>query len=179
VFFSDPFELDSKNIEVTFRAPGLTNNWIYVATDLVEDATGQVVSFDGGIESYSGVDDGESWSEGDNTADQVIGPLPAGKYIVRLESQHGGGGTENLEITVKQGVFRGRYYLLALGTMFTLYLIFGLHAWSFERRRWDQSSFGKEGAPKTPFSFLLVAIGGLFTVLWALISAIGSSSNDD
>jgi len=178
-FFSDPFELDGgSNIEITFRAPGLTNNWIFVATDLVEDASGKVVSFDGNIESYSGVDDGESWSEGDNTANQVIGPLPGGKYILRLEAQHGGGGTENLEVIVRQGIFRARYFALALVVLGIVYLIFGLHAWSFERRRWDQSSFGKAGAPKSPFSFLIIAIAGLFTVIWALVSAIGSSSDD-
>lgn len=179
MFFSDPFELDGKNIEITFRSPRLTNNWIYVATDLVENATGKVVSFDGGIESYSGVDDGESWSEGDNTANQVIGPLPAGKYIMRLETQHGGSGTESLEVTVRQGVFRVRYYILALGVMLLLYSIFGFHAWSFERNRWEQSSFGKAGAPKSPFAFLLIAIGGVFAVIWALLSAFGGSKSDD
>jgi len=177
-FFSDPFELaGNQNIEVDVAAPSLNNDWVYFAADLVEDKTGQVISFDDNIEYYSGIDDGESWDEGSRSTDQVIPPVPAGKYVLRLESQHGGSGDQVLEVTVKQGIFRWRYFWLAVLVLGLPYFIFGLHEWSFEKHRWDNSSAGRSGAPKTFASLVLTIFGGVFIVIWAIISSMGSSDD--
>src|SRR5262249_49356304 len=149
-FFSDPFELSSnQNIEITVRAPALNNDWVYFAADLVEDKTGQVITFDDNIEYYSGVDDGESWDEGSRSTEQVIARVPAGKYVLRLESQHGGTGSQTLDVVVRQGIFRWRYFFLAFGVLAVPFFFFGLHEWSFEKRRWENASMGVGGAPKT------------------------------
>jgi len=177
-FFSDPFDLASnENIEVDVAAPGLNNDWVYFAADLVEDKTGQVTTFDDNIEYYSGIDDGESWDEGSRSTDQVIPPVPAGKYVLRLESQHGGSGDQMLEVTVKQGIFRWRYFWLAVLVLGLPYFIFGLHEWSFEKHRWDNSSAGRSGAPRTFASIVLTIFGGVFVVIWAIISSMGSSDD--
>jgi hypothetical protein len=49
--FSDPFELaGNQNIAITVKAPGLDNDWVYFTADLVEDNTGQVITFDDNLE---------------------------------------------------------------------------------------------------------------------------------
>jgi hypothetical protein len=177
-FFSDPFELaGNENIEVDVSAPGLNNDWVYFAADLVEDKTGQVLSFDDNIEFYSGIDDGESWDEGSHSTDQIVPPVHGGTYVLRLESQHGGAGDQMLEVTVKQGIFRWRYFWLAVLVLGLPYFIFGLHEWSFEKNRWDNSSAGRSGAPKTFASLVLTIFGGVFVLIWALISSMGSSDD--
>src|SRR5215218_2762011 len=60
VIFTDPLELHGgRNIRVTGSA-NVNNNWLYVAGDLVNEETGLVQSFDLPMESYQGVEDGES-----------------------------------------------------------------------------------------------------------------------
>jgi hypothetical protein len=184
-FFSDPFELSHHNIELEFTA-GINNNWVYFAADLVEEATGKVVSFDDNIEFYSGVDDGEGWSEGSHEASQFLGPLPAGKYVLRIEAQQGGSNDVTLNVKIRQGIFRWRYFFLALGVLMVPFLIFGIHEWSFERRRWDNSTFGSEGAPKLASTYMILAFTGLFIGLWyllkgafVLLGAVAEASSDD
>src|SRR5205085_4584400 len=65
VIFTDPLELHARrNIRVTGSA-NVDNNWVYVAGDLINEETGLVQEFELPIEYYYGVEDGESWSEGD------------------------------------------------------------------------------------------------------------------
>ncbi len=141
VTFSDKaFHLDGgKNIEITATAP-VTNNWAYVAVDLVNQATGEVVSYDESIEYYSGVDDGESWDEGSRSASQMLAPMPAGDYLLRVEGQQGGDSNLIVGMIVTQGIFRPLYLLLA---MLFLGIPFGwlwLHGRGFEKKRWENSS---------------------------------------
>src|SRR5581483_4350214 len=109
VHFSPTFELDGgKNIEIEL-ATDVHNNWAYVAADLVNVATGDVSSAEANVEAWNGVEDGEAWSEGSPRARVHLGPVAEGDYMLRLESQHGGSGDVALDVTVRQGVFRGKY----------------------------------------------------------------------
>jgi len=141
VMFSEKFHLDGgRNVRFDLSS-SVDNNWVYAAIDLVNDDTGSVVSFDKSIEYYSGYDDG-AWSEGSRTEDEVLGPVDAGTYLVRVEAQHGGPGTVDLGVVIHQGVFRWSWFwtwFLVLGLPFA---IVGLHAWSFRRRRWKNSNTG-------------------------------------
>jgi hypothetical protein len=177
VFFSDPFDLEGgQNVELRFYS-SLTNDWSYVVASLVNEATGDVVSVDAAMEYYSGVEDGESWSEGNPAAHEVVGPVTPGKYVLRLETQHGSEGVAMMSVVVRQGVFRGRYLGLALGVLGVPFLIFGIYTYSFERRRWSNSTEGS--APKTPFVIIIGAIVLVLTGILAIFKAFGSSSDDD
>jgi hypothetical protein len=177
VSFSEPFKLAAgKNIELEFAASGLENNWAYVAVDLVNEETGQVVTVDGSMESYSGIDDGEAWSEGDRTTRVNIGPQPAGTYVLRVEGQHGGRGDVLVAATVRQDVFRLKYLLWALGVMGTPLLLVSWVSWSREKTRWENSHTGK---PPVTLSVLpLLAIGGAFALIGAVIKAVFSRDDD-
>ena len=179
VFFSEPFQLVSgKNVEVGFRA-ALSNNWAYVVASVVNTANGTVYTVDSTMESYSGIDDGESWSEGNDAARAVIGPVDEGAYILRLEMQQGGGMDVPLNVRVRQGVFRGKYLGWALFVLGIPFLIFGVYTYSFERRRWTNSTDGPSGAPKTALTILIVAAVVLLSGLVAILKALAESSSDD
>jgi hypothetical protein len=139
VKFSQPFHLDGgKNIEVDVRT-SLTNQWAYAAIDLVNEATGSVVSFDANLEYYSGFDDGESWSEGSEHGNQVLGPMGDGTYVLRVEGQQGGSTAVPFTVTVRQDVFRGRWWLIALGILGIPFGLIGWHAYRFKKKRWENS----------------------------------------
>jgi hypothetical protein len=176
VEFSEPFELDGKhNIEIEVRAPSLSNNWAYVVVDLVNDATGKVIDLEAGLEYYHGYDDGESWSEGSTTKSEVIGPQPSGKYILRTEGQTGGTGEVPVSVTVRQGVFRGRYFAMALGLFCVPFLLVGLLDYLFEKKRWENSNCGK--APTSAFSIFVIIFALPFVGIYLLIKAIASASS--
>jgi hypothetical protein len=126
-------------------AANVNNNWAYAALDLVNDATGAVVSFDANLEYYSGYDDEGLWSEGSNTTDQVLGPVDAGTYVLRVEAIHGGTGDVSLGVVVRQGVFRWIWFWICFGVLAIPFGIAALHASSFRKRRWANSGFGVPG----------------------------------
>ncbi len=179
IYFSEPFKLEAnRNVELGFRT-SLSNDWAYVVASLVNVSTGDVVTTDAAMEYYSGVEDGESWSEGNESATKVVSPVPAGDYALRLEMQHGAvTGDVPMTVRVRQGVFRARYLGLALGVLGIPFLVLGIYTYTFERRRWTNSSQGPSGAPKTALTILLGGIVLLLGGIVVLLKAFGSSSDD-
>ena len=180
IWFSEPLQIaGGRNIELAFAANNLSNDWVFVSADLVESSTGGVVSGEASIEHYSGIDDGESWAEGNYTSSTVFGPQPAGTYILRLEAQHGSAGLMPINVTLKQGVFRGKWLAWAMLILGIPLLVVGLTSYFHEKKRWKNSTAGK--APFTPVAILVVAILGVFIGLGAILKALlnSSSSSDD
>jgi hypothetical protein len=180
IWFSEPLQISSgHNLELSFRANSLSNDWVFVAADLVESTTGAVVSGEASIEHYAGYEDGESWSEGNVTSSTVFGPQPAGTYILRLEAQHGSAGLMPINVTLKQGVFRTKWLGWAMLLLSIPLLIVALTSYSHEKKRWANSTAGK--APFTPAGILVVAVVGVFIGIGAIIKAVlaSSSSSDD
>jgi hypothetical protein len=139
VVFSEPFHLDgSKNIEIDLRS-NVSNNWAYVAVDLVNEKSGSLVSFDKAIEYYYGYDGGESWTEGGQHASQVLGPMDGGEYVMRFEGSTGSPTPVDLSVTVRQDVFRFRYFGLALLILGIPFGLLFLHHRSFEKKRWENA----------------------------------------
>jgi hypothetical protein len=150
VQFSSKFKLDAgRNLEFELRTM-LSDDWMYVVVDLINDATGSVVSFDKSIEYYSGIDSDGSWDEGSRRAVEVIGPVAAGTYLLRVESQHGIGGTADLTIVVRQGVFRGAWFWLFAGLLAAAFGVIGIHAARFQSRKWSTSNASRSGPATRP-----------------------------
>ncbi len=146
VAFSDKFQLEGgKNIEIEL-ATDLRDSWLYAAMDLVNDETGSVVSFDKALEYYSGVDSDGSWSEGSNRGREVLGPVEPGTYLLRIEAQYGGTGDKDLEVIVRQGVFRWIWFAIALGVLMIPFGLVALHAHTFQKRRWQDSNVGSHAS---------------------------------
>ena len=140
VKFSDKFQLDGGKNVVFDLSSDVNNNWVYATLDLVNDDTGSVVSIDKTIEYYSGFDSDGSWTEGSTTADEVIGAVEAGTYVLRVESQHGGLGSVDLEVAIHQGVFRWLWFWVFLGVLAVPFGFVGMNAYSFRKRQWENSN---------------------------------------
>jgi len=141
VHFSQPFELEGGlNLGFHFAAP-LDNQWLYVAADLVNEETGAIESFDAQLEYYHGVEGGESWTEGSRDQSVYLRAVPAGRYVLRLESMWQGGPLDHptLDIRMRQGEFLLRWLFAGLGLLLPIPLLVGVRWVVVEHRRWSRS----------------------------------------
>lgn len=137
VCFSDPFRLESGD-NVAIRLDGnASNSWIAVGGDLVNEQTGDTVSFDRDLEYYSGVEGGESWTEGSNQDTEILDAMPTGSYVLRLELQ--GSSPPAVTADVVQGAFNAATFFALLGTVGSAVLLLWLIAFLYERKRWADS----------------------------------------
>ena len=147
VFFSEPFELAGRrNIRIIGESP-VQNTWVYLEGDLINDETGVVQSFPIDISYYSGVEGGESWSEGGRTDSAYTSAMPGGRYVLRLEGQwEKWQEPAVVSITIQQNVTHGFNWLLALIALSLGPIVMGIYHISFEHKRWSESMFSSSGS---------------------------------
>jgi hypothetical protein len=143
VLFTEPFDLSGEhNVEVR-ASSALDNAWLYVALDLVNETTSQMQSFELPLEYYHGIEDGDRWSEGDHTKRLVLARPPKGRYVLRVEGQWEAGkpAPPQVQIRVREGVFRVSHFVLALLaiSVFPVFAVIGQVRW--EAERWKDSDF--------------------------------------
>lgn len=146
VFFSEPFELAGRrNIKIIGESP-VENSWVYLEGDLINDETGLVQSFPIDISYYSGVEDGESWSEGGRADSAYTSSMPGGKYVLRLEGQwEKWQQPATIAVKIEQNVTHGFNLLLALIGLSIGPIIMIFYHVGFERRKWSESMFTETG----------------------------------
>ncbi|HEX8116968.1 MAG TPA: DUF4178 domain-containing protein [Pyrinomonadaceae bacterium] len=145
VIFTAPLDMaGGRNVRVTGRALNVDNNWLYVAGDFINEETGLIQQFDLPMEYYHGVEDGETWSEGDAEQATYLPALPEGRYTMRLEAQWENWNQQTppqFTVRVEQGVPRLANLLLLLIALSVIPVLFAIRHFSFERRRWADSAF--------------------------------------
>ena len=146
VFFTPAIELSGRdNVEVRASSP-LQNNWLYLGVDLVDETAGQLKSFEMPLEYYSGVDGGERWSEGKHTRTMFLSAPKKGPHVLRVEAHWEAGKTPpQVNIRIREGVFRGLYLVLALIAISIFPFFAIIRRASFESRRWQDSSYNPLG----------------------------------
>lgn len=141
VSFSEPFELSGEYNLAIRGGSSIENTWAYAAGDLVNDATGSDYGFEIPLEHYSGVEDGESWSEGSRNKTVHLGRPDKGRYTLRLESQWEAGKTPpTIHVEVREGVFRWPYFIVALLVICVFPFIAVMKQFAFEAERWKESA---------------------------------------
>ncbi|HEV8483226.1 MAG TPA: DUF4178 domain-containing protein [Blastocatellia bacterium] len=140
--FSEPFHVDGgKNLRIAARGT-VDNSWLYVEGDLIDESTGLVQSFSMPVEYYHGVEDGESWSEGDQSPDIFISALPPGNYTLRLEAQwEHWQQPVSMTLRIEQGVPRALHLLFALVMISIIPIFVAYRHYRFEVRRWADSDY--------------------------------------
>jgi hypothetical protein len=144
VIFTDQFELEARRNVLVSGSANVANNWLYVAGDLINEETGLVQQFEMPIEFYSGVEDGESWSEGGTNDSAYLSALPAGRYTMRLEAQWENWNQPQpptLNVKVEQGVPRFLNLLLVILAISIIPVFVAIRHASFEAKRWKDSEF--------------------------------------
>ncbi|HJT73060.1 MAG TPA: DUF4178 domain-containing protein [Chitinophaga sp.] len=76
----------------------INNSWIEIEATLTNTSTGNEYTVNEGLEYYSGVSGGESWSEGSQDGTVYFSEIPAGDYVLKFEA------------TREPGTFPVQYY---------------------------------------------------------------------
>ena len=135
----------NRNIRVSLNSP-VDNSWLEVDGDLFNEETGLVQSFSAQLEYYQGVEDGESWSEGEKSTEIFLSALPAGKYTLRLEAQRQSSNLPTtLGLKIDQGHRRPRYLFVLLLVLSIVPGLVWIWQLMFERMRWTESDFSPYG----------------------------------
>lgn len=140
-FVTPEFEIpgDVANVEVRAQAHGLSNDWLSLAIALVNVETGTALDFGTELSFYSGVEDGERWSEGTRDRRILLPEVPGGRYLLRVDPASGGVQPVQYSLMVRRDVPRILYPLLALGLLVVPPLLASMAAAGFERQRWAES----------------------------------------
>lgn len=140
MFFSEPFEIPrGGNVRVELMSP-VSNAWMGVQGDLVNEETNEITSFYTEASYYSGVDSDGSWSEGSREDTEYLSRVPSGRYTLRLTPYFNTSlaATYQLRMTADTP----RFLWLFLGVLLLLIPpFFNLaRSSSFETARWNESN---------------------------------------
>ncbi len=84
-YFSEPFKIPvGSNVEAEISAE-MNNSFLWVGMALVNEKTQEVYEMEAEASYYSGVEGGESWSEGSKKQTASTGGLEPGTYVLRLQ----------------------------------------------------------------------------------------------
>jgi hypothetical protein len=129
-------------VDITFTAQNITNHWVEVTANLVNEQTGRGYEVTRSLEYYEGVDDGEYWSEGNRSANVVISGLPPGSYHLNLyPSLEAGTGDISLLVELEQHAGFASNFILILLLMSIVPLWHWMRHSAFEAGRWENSNF--------------------------------------
>ena len=138
------FELDGRPTAVEIETTtSLDNQWMFVGYALVNDETGQAFEVARDVSYYHGFEDGESWTEGSPTDTVELPSVPAGRYFLRIETE--GDRTASpvqYRVRVVRDVPTSLWFIVALVLIAVPPILASRRAWTFERRRWQESDHG-------------------------------------
>ncbi|MBA4372559.1 MAG: hypothetical protein C0402_06815 [Thermodesulfovibrio sp.] len=148
-FVTKPFELSGGqgNLSVKLHAD-VQNDWMEAAIDLVDETTNKTIAFSQTAEHYSGVDGGESWTEGSQDSRFLLNAVPGGRYhlLVQPAADTTKPGEKTFTLSLRRGVVTWSNFFLGL----VLLLIYPLCTWcrknKFEVSRWAESDLSPTGA---------------------------------
>ncbi len=84
--FSEPFKIPiGSNVLAEIEADELRNSYLWVGLALINEKTQEVFELEAEASYYSGVTDGESWSEGSKRTSASIGGITPGTYVLRIQ----------------------------------------------------------------------------------------------
>jgi hypothetical protein len=147
---SQPFELSGSHsfaVKIESRA-NVQQNWLYLAIALVNVDTNESYDFSEMLSYYSGVDGGESWSEGSTNQDTTVHRVKPGRYYIRIDPEREKEAGESAilaarVIEYKVAVFQGANNIGLFFIVILLLLPPPIFAWwrygQFETRRWRES----------------------------------------
>ena len=148
---SAPFRIAGshpQSLQFDFIAP-VNQSWVELDVDLVNTQTKAVRELSLGAEYWSGVDEGESWSEGNQQATELIPAVEPGEYQLVMDidgSPELGQAEFSIEITRDVMIWSNVFLGLVLLFAYPLFRWIREHA--FERERWSLSDL----SPYTPIT---------------------------
>ncbi len=147
---SPDFELTGSHstaVHIESRA-AVSQNWIYLQMALVNRATNESFDFGETLSYYSGVDQGESWSEGSSKQGTTVHNVPPGRYYIRIdperereagEARDALGHVIDYRVAVFQGATNYGLFFIVILLLLPPPIIAWLRYRSFENKRWSES----------------------------------------
>lgn len=144
--FSEPFDIHTRGNVRAEVYSSLRNNWLGIQGDLVEQNTGEVVSFYEELEYYSGTDSEGSWSEGSSSATEYISSVEPGRYVLRTTAVFDAKsrGDHSFRVLLTSDTPRGLWFFWALVLLLVGPLFAYMRTSSFESSRWAESNLGSD-----------------------------------
>ncbi len=104
VKISPSFELKYGRANVDFQlyAP-LTDSWLEIGVDLINEKTGVSYEFQQGIEYYSGTDSDGPWTSGERQTHVILSAIPAGTYHLVIEASGPALGVSSASAALSEG----------------------------------------------------------------------------
>lgn len=136
------FELKDKsgNLKLYLNTQ-ISNQWLELQVELVNDDTGESKEYEFGVEFYSGYDGGESWSEGDRATTYLIRGVPAGNYHLNVTPIAEGVYPIDFELSGRRDVIIYSDFFWAMFWISIIPFFMALRSYSFERKRWENSDY--------------------------------------
>ena len=125
------------NVVIQSRA-NLNNNWLFLNMALINEETGTAYDFGRELSYYSGVEGGESWSEGSLRDEVILPEVPGGRYYLRIEPDSEARDV-NYSIRVYRDVPRWSYFFYTVGALFVFPVMHWFRGRSYEIKRWSES----------------------------------------
>jgi hypothetical protein len=144
-FVTRPFELPGRSGNVVIETDtDVENEWLFLDLALIDEASGRAYDFGREVSRYSGVDsDGEGWSEGSQRDRAKFGPVPGGRYYLRVEpsGETRPGRTVRYTLRVRRDVPSVAFYLIGLFVLLVPPMLGSMAAAGFESQRWAESDY--------------------------------------
>jgi hypothetical protein len=141
VLVSPSFSLDHQTaLDIELKAT-LSNQWLELPVSLVNEQTGRGFEFTKNIEFYSGVEGGESWSEGSRTAEAVLSRVPAGRYHLNFYPFTEKNVAPEINVTVWADPALPSNFFVVLGLVLLVPVLQLLRRHLHERNRWANSDY--------------------------------------
>lgn len=144
VLVSNTFQITDAPTALQFDlVSNVDNDWFGVTIELINHNTGDRFEVDKTIEFYSGVDEGESWSEGSKSESVFMSQVPAGTYHINLYPEWGSINKDrnNFEIWVYKDVAMWSNFWVTVLVGVILIIIHYIRFRIFESNRWMESNF--------------------------------------
>jgi hypothetical protein len=140
-FVTDSFQLKGHNSNAEVQVESNPSNQdLDVDVALINEETGDAYNGTAETSFYSGVDQGESWTEGDRSKTLDFNDVPPGKYYLRLEpSVSGVLGAVPYSVKVRHGAPGALWMILAMGLLLLPPIFYSILWSGFETSRWQQS----------------------------------------
>ncbi len=132
---------EHQTLEIELQANRMNNSWAYADVMLIDAETEEAIAVGIEVDAYSGVEGGESWSEGTNPRTVLVGNVRGGKYYLQAQAQidTSGDPADSLRLAIKRDVPVLRYIFLPLALIVLFPLINLARRMAFEGKRWATS----------------------------------------
>ena len=143
-------ERDARTITLRHKTD-IDNNWVGLNHTLVERNTGNAWQAISEVSYWHGVDDGESWSEGDREPELLFRDVPAGEYYFVIDSEISDESpasvSDRIRVVRDQATWSNYLFIMLFLAAFPL--ISRAYVASFETQRWANSDFNSSGEVPT------------------------------